>query len=782
MTVQDDSYLIDLVRWGITVGFPSKSLQTINGTTVNSYTDQAYINAYNNLIGFNNAIDWAYQQGYRNIIVPKGDYAVCYANVSKSEKQNSIVINYDNLVFDFNGSTFKVIYDSAKRNPYDKILSNGIWVTNTAPIYKFCGKFLIVRDCKHTIVRNGTVIGDKLDRDFSVQDEKSVEGSYGICSGGNCSHIVIEQIDISFFMGDGFTNSISATNVTVRVGYQMNWQVGSLDATGNKISDSTQCVSDFLPVNATTPYYLQGYGYTQGMTALQNKKYSIYAYDSSKTFITKLPDTFVLRSFTTTAKTAFVRLVVQETTVDPNGWQMTLNSGTYGSFVVYQHNKIHHCHRGGMTIGVNDMFIINNNFYNNGSAPDHENNLPGFEQSNGQPFSTRYHINMEDSQGFNINIIGNTFSNGQIGLAARGWNYTVKDNVFTNVPIGIILYKIPYAIVDSNYFDNSAFTTFGYNISDNVIRDWLIKNNVFNGTFTINGTALIDSITNNLFFGQVTIPCLVRTFKDNTFHIDQSVGYSMYLDLSTIPIIEGCKFEKSPSSTEKNTIQIRNAKVINCTFTKLKVAILNVDLKNCVITDSGFQFTAAGSATFESCTINRGPYTLLNNYATIPDNSALLLCIYDGINVLFKDSNITCASSSRTFGTDNNKTYKVSLRFENTTLSKTGSNKIGFDVMGGTLTFINSKITSETSVSYTPNPSLIHQFTDSTFTNVTFNTKKTDIQYSQNDIGILARPLSGSGAPTIAPQKIGQEYFDTTNKKLYKAFGTTGLSDWIPMN
>ena len=174
------------------------------------------------------------------------------------------------------------LYMIRKRSPYDQILSNGTWVTNTAPIYKFCGKFLIVRDCKHTVVRNGTVIGDKIDRDFSVQDEKSVESSYGICSGGNCSHIVIEHIDISFFMGDGFTNSISATNATVKVGFQMNWQVGSLDTVGNIISDSIHCVSDFLQVGATKYYYLLGYGYTQGMTALKNKKYSIYAYDSNK--------------------------------------------------------------------------------------------------------------------------------------------------------------------------------------------------------------------------------------------------------------------------------------------------------------------------------------------------------------------------------------------------------------------------------------------------------------------------------------------------------------------
>jgi hypothetical protein len=105
-------------------------------------------------------------------------------------------------------------------------------------------------------------------------------------------------------------------------------------------------------------------------------------YDANKTFLFKVIQ-FALKDFTTTKLTKFIRLVVEETFVDPNGWQMQLNTGYYGSYLTFQNNYIHHNHRGGMSPGVNDMFIINNHFYNNGEAYDYENNLPGAANTNG---------------------------------------------------------------------------------------------------------------------------------------------------------------------------------------------------------------------------------------------------------------------------------------------------------------------------------------------------------------------------------------------------------------
>ena len=40
----------------------------------------------------------------------------------------------------------------------------------------------------------------------------------------------------------------------------------------------------------------------------------------------------------------------------------------------------------------------------------------------------------------------------------------------------------------------------------------------------------------------------------------------------------------------------------------------------------------------------------------------------------------------------------------------------------------------------------------------------------------------GTDAPTITPQRIGDEFVDTAHKKLYKATGTSSSADWTLVN
>lgn len=42
--------------------------------------------------------------------------------------------------------------------------------------------------------------------------------------------------------------------------------------------------------------------------------------------------------------------------------------------------------------------------------------------------------------------------------------------------------------------------------------------------------------------------------------------------------------------------------------------------------------------------------------------------------------------------------------------------------------------------------------------------------------------VTGSGAPSVTPAFIGQDYLDTTNKLFYKAGGTTDSGDWELIN
>ncbi|MDF2607282.1 MAG: short-chain dehydrogenase [Bacillales bacterium] len=92
-------YMIELSRWNITEGLPNKP-----------YTDAHYFMADRNIQGINNAIQFAYNNGYTHIVLPRGNYAICYPRV---------INMVSNMTFDLNGSTLKVIYDSDRKSPFD---------------------------------------------------------------------------------------------------------------------------------------------------------------------------------------------------------------------------------------------------------------------------------------------------------------------------------------------------------------------------------------------------------------------------------------------------------------------------------------------------------------------------------------------------------------------------------------------------------------------------------------------------------------------------------------
>ena len=208
---------------------------------------------------------------------------------------------------------------------------------------------------------------------------------------------------------------------------------------------------------------------------LKKRAYHVYLYDEDKKFLGYVGFVPVLRFFASTKKTAFVRLVVEEEKKDKHSWQMFLKHGKHGENITIRDNYIHHNHRGGMTIGVNDMVITRNNFYNNGVAPDKENNLPGFEQKGGNPFMTRYHINMEDSQGHNIQVINNRFEGGRLGVAVRGNDFIVSDNEFINT--GISFYRMFHVICRNNKIRGGGISSFPYNKDGGYFRNWYIENN-----------------------------------------------------------------------------------------------------------------------------------------------------------------------------------------------------------------------------------------------------------------------------------------------------------------
>ena len=475
-------YQVELSLFNITPGIPDKP-----------YNTNDYNIAQQNIVGINNAISYAYMNNYDGIILPKNFYSVCYvANEYGDDKyQRHIYIDRNNFTADFNNSTFKVIYCSEGGNPFTPDVTY-------EPVKSFDATIFVMCDCKNSKLKNFTLIGDKIDRSFTEQAEKAVEKTYGIHAGSNCINITIENVDSSLFMGDSITSGSGfGANNTIESAYSMEWTNSEIDNNGNIISSENYMCSHYISLDTSKEYFfMRGLGYTQGLTSLKKKYFWVGYYDENKNFLRKELN-YVLKPIKIYNDCKYAVIQIEETSYDEQWWWMVLSYGVLGENVIIKNCYIHHNHRGGVSVGVNGVTIINNRFYKNGAAYDDDNNLPGFEQAGGNLFMTRYHINMEDSQAWDLNIHDNTYFGSRIGIAVRGMSSCIKNENLLKCDLGIVLYSMRACIIENC---RTSLNIGNYNIEAIPLRDYYISNNEFTNV-EIKGTSPITAFTNNTISG-----------------------------------------------------------------------------------------------------------------------------------------------------------------------------------------------------------------------------------------------------------------------------------------
>lgn len=476
-------YQVELSLFNITPGIPDKP-----------YNTDDYNNAQQNIVGINNAISYAYMNNYDGIILPKNFYSVCYvANEYGDDKyQRHIYIDKNNFTVNFNNSTFKVIYCSEGGNPFTPNVTYEPVKSADATIFVIC-------DCKNSVMKNCAIIGDKIDRSFTEQAEKAVEKTYGIHVGSNCFNIKVLNIDSSLFMGDSITSGFGfGSNNTIESAYSMEWTNSELDSSGDLIVSKKYMCSHYIPLDTSNDYFfMHGLGYTQGITSLTKKYFWVAYYDENKNFLRK-ELYYVLKPIPIYKDCKYIILQIEETEYDSSTWWwMTLKYGVYGENILISNCYIHHNHRGGVSGGVNGLNITGNRFYKNGASYDDDNNLPGFEQISGNLYMTRYHINMEDSQAWDLIIHDNSYYGGRIGIAARGMSSHIRNENLLECELGIVLYNMRSCVIQKC---KSSLNIGDYSIESIPLRDYNITNNEFTNV-EIKGTSPITSFTNNTISG-----------------------------------------------------------------------------------------------------------------------------------------------------------------------------------------------------------------------------------------------------------------------------------------
>ena len=418
---------IDNDKYGITEGIINHKAP---------YTEEEYALCKANIEGIQKALNDLSSKGYREISLSKGVYNICYLNPTGNDFNGNTgweITIPSNIVFNLNGSTIRVIFDSDNRNPYD---------TSSLDTWRLNGKVFRFSKTENSSICNGEILGDRYERSFTNTSEKNMEQTYGIWITNGSNHCSLENLRISGFMGDSVSGNanhnpdkggVVTGNFTFTAGYLST-------SNGTEVTTNTfdyTFVSDFLDLNniISTGNNLMTVRTNIGYTYLLNcdNDFIIYFYDADKNFISAdrywQLDNIVIPS---NAQYCRICLICQDMAGTASAtWTMQLTSPS-SQFITVKGCTIFNNNRGGMSNLPHDIIIDGCEFYHNGTTG--TENFPQFGDT------TRYMINCEDTVNRKITIRNCHFHNGFNGLLLSSLNALVDNNTFDHLISSAILY------------------------------------------------------------------------------------------------------------------------------------------------------------------------------------------------------------------------------------------------------------------------------------------------------------------------------------------------------
>ncbi|OPH61729.1 hypothetical protein BC351_00365 [Paenibacillus ferrarius] len=552
------SYLVELSRWGITQGIPAKP-----------WVNAHYITADNNIQGINNAIQWAYSNGYRHIVMPTGSYAICYPR--------EIVIDKDYMTLDLNGSTFQVLYSSDSKSPFDTVSGSSNFWAWPSPAQSF-----VFVSAHNSHIINGKIFGERLHRSFTNPSERAIEWTTGVQFTMGSSHCSVNHCEIAHFMGDSIGFKPTAPAEYAEFGLILT--VNDLDkntgavmaATGNTLV--TQMIS--IPTGIFNVFSITGQGFTRP-TGLITKDVGVYYYRADNTFITSIQNQKIYTPMTIPSGAAKYRFLFYEeidaTRTISSQLAIHLKFGLNPHHNLVEWNEIYGNHRGGIQPGGSENIIQYNTIHDIGTPLANGLDIYGKPLFNDP---TRYAINQEDFFGDAITIRNNLIYGCFCGILCGIYNATIENNRIYNAGnVGINLYTMLRGVVTNNFIWKSTaaiglmgahFSNAHVEISSNTIVGGNAGNWVGDGGYHVvaEKNTLID--VGNFFM----------SLNDNDMHVFRNNHFkynSYYSGFPTISVnrMEGCTLDVR--GTNQKIVTINSYTLINCSFSLANLRIYGRD-------------------------------------------------------------------------------------------------------------------------------------------------------------------------------------------------------------
>lgn len=690
------SYLIELNRWGIKQGLPTKP-----------YVDANYIDADKNIKGINDALKYAYDNGFSEAVLPRGTYALCFPKE---------IIMQSYLTFNLNGSTLKVIYDSDKKSPFD--------TRTTDDYYNFKGNTVLFSKVKFSHLIGGIIIGCRDDRSFANESEVAMEHSYGVLFEKGSAYSSVKNCIVRDYMGDNI--SVSSNGTFAYGEFDQGLELQGLNYTTGQPTASTNTVTTRLldiPQDITPKVdsmLISGVGYAR-MTNLNSKDFDMFFYDKNNAFIGVMKSRRIYTELSVPVNATKFRIQFLNETTASKTMQITIMFGALPHHNNIEYNEIFNGHRGGVTLGGNYNTVQHNVIRDNGKG------MVRF--LDGKPIfndPTRYSINMEDSYGANCVIRDNQFYGSYHGVLVGCYSVIIEDNYFYNIDyIAINLYSLVQANIRGNYMHNCQ-NNIGLMSSNFSSANVTITDNTFvGGSMALGSTSYRVMLSNNHYNNPTFI-----ALGDNCSFVDNYVIYTSILPvvpILTIPKAVSSVFKTVNESTE---ITFKSSRFDGCTFEKVTLRAEPTNTKE-------REGTMFNDCDIISCSFRNHIFSGAPVKVTVSDSKITDTTFEAGITnvdnqnpyVSLEDCNIKINTKNSLFISDTNRaftTYKVircNVDIANTgfvSLLASGSGAKVNDVFMKKCNFRYTGATTPLTLKYYTNKSHMKSFvsTENTFDNI----------------------------------------------------------------
>lgn len=747
------SYVLELSRWGV------KNDET---------------SAVNTTLGINNAMTWAVANGYAEIVLPKGTYLI---------DKNSCIEPQSYLTLNINGATLKKE-------------TNGL--TGYA-IVSF------KKDQKYSRVTNGIIKGDRATHDY-VTIAGTHEGGYGIEVGNfagnsenNARYITLDNLEIKECTGDAISLNSAFNQISpVPTALASSWETGGINATTGVLETNATKIRSTLNIDLTQTmvtkygyFGLYGNGFGGLGSDIIADYFDVFFYKPDNSFVSVSTFVQFFDEVEVPVGATYAKIMMHQPTV-PLAANCTINVRvpTFSKFVYIEKCNLHDARRQGITIaGAKNVYITGNEIHHIGGKTNELGVAPqsGIDIEDGADLNQFIHIDnnsFHHNERYNIIVVNgkhiNITNNTLLQTNTQGYvSLTVNGAVDKAVVSGNIIKLGKVDISGECLFSNN----FVFGTQVNISPTYSTRPIVFANSSFFNCKLLVDSpfaylinVTGCTFFNDgdkirlatqlwtLEVKQEPQTFSDCTFQ-GQDVSYLTYnANGATFKggwVFTNCVFKdvKQPG--------LFAGTYTNCVFRDLTATIGItkrsdgtdfLDIRNCKFyapTLNNNIIVAANllkSFKMVDCLVEK-----LSGWTLTVDNVSEELLIRGNT---FRNTNETL---NRAHITLNSTFTGNSLILDGNRLINTTAIRLGID----NLTTNNP-------------PTMIIR--NNVLTKATMNLNGKEIAYDNIVDGQRDPSFRGTAAPTTTPNFIGQEFFDTTNKKLYRAFGITSSADWVIMN